>query len=66
MPILLSLSMSKASQQNMMMSFNAAFGEDIHFGIIKVCGVVAPGSLHLNSTNIAKKAVALHEQRRGS
>ena len=60
MPILLSLSMSKASQQNMMMSLNAAFGEDIHFGVIKVCGVVAPENPRLNPINIAKNAVALY------
>ena len=64
--VLLSLSMSKASQQNMMMSLNEAFGTEIHFGVIKVHGVVAPENRELNPTNIAEKAVALFEQKKGS
>lgn len=63
---LLSLSMSKASQQNMVMSLNEAFGSDIHFGIIKVYGPVAPENPQLNPTNIAEKTVALYEQKKGS
>jgi len=65
-PYLLSLSMSKASQQNMMVSLEAAFGKDIHFGLIKVGGIVAPENKYLNPTNIAKQAVQLFEQEKGA
>lgn len=50
----------------MVMSLNEAFGEQIHFGVIKVCGEVAPENAQLNPTNIAEKAVALFEQKKGS
>jgi hypothetical protein len=63
---LLSLSMAKASQQNIMLSLNSAFGEDIHFGVIKVNGLVAPENKNLNPTYIAAKAVTLFEQQKGS
>lgn len=66
MAVLLSLSMSKASQQNMMMAVNEAFGKEIHFGLVKVCGEVSPECKNLNPTNIAEKAVALFEQEKGS
>ena len=66
MAILLSLSMSKGSQQNMIMSLDEAFGKDIHFGVVKVCGQVAPENAQLNPTNIAEKALALYEQEKGS
>lgn len=66
MSILLSLSMSKASQQNMIIGLHEAFGKDIHFGVIKVCGQVSPEKAQLNPTNIAEKAVALYEQKKGS
>ena len=66
MSFLLSLSMSKASQQNMIMALDEAFGKDVHFGVIKVCGQVAPENAQLNPTNIAEKAVALYEQKKGS
>ena len=58
--------MSKAGQQNMVMSLNEAFGKDIHIGLIKVCGPVAPENPQLNPTNIAEKALALYEQEKGS
>ena len=66
MSILLSLSMSKASQQNMIMGLHEAFGKEIHFGVVKVCGQVAPEKAQLNPTNIAEKAIALYEQPKGS
>lgn len=64
--MLLSLSITKASQQNMMVAFNEAFGKDIHFGVIKVCGPVSPEEKVRNPTNIAAKAVELYEQKKGS
>ena len=66
MSVFLSLSMSKASQQNMMISLNEAFGNDIHFGVIKACGQVSQENAQLNPTNIADRAVALYEQKKGS
>ena len=50
----------------MVMSLNEAFGADIHFGVIKACGPVSPDFPNLNPTNIADKAVALYEQKKGS
>jgi len=62
MPFLVSLSMSKGSQQNFVLNLHEAFGKDIHFGLVKVCGVVAPENAQLNPINIANKAVTLYEQ----
>ena len=61
-PVLLSLSMSKAGQQNMLMSLQQVYGKEIHFGLIKVMGQVAPENAQLNPTNIAQKALELYEQ----
>lgn len=54
--------MSKASQQNLVLNLHEAFGKDIHFGLVKACGLVGPENPQLNPTNIANKAVALYEQ----
>lgn len=62
MAVLQSLSSSKAYQQNMMMAFEEAFGKETHYGVIKVCGQVAPENKYLNPTYIAGKAVELYEQ----
>ena len=64
LPVLLSLSAVKASQQNMVMSFHEAFGKDIHFGLIKVMGVVKPDAKGTNPTKIAQKTLELHRQGR--
>ena len=66
LPFVVSLSMSKASQQNFVLNLHEAFGKDIHFGLVKVCGVVAPENAQLNPINIANKAVALYEQDKGA
>ena len=58
--------MSKASQQNMVLSLDQAFGKDIHFGVIKVSGIVAPENKYLNPTYIAEKALTLYEQERSA
>ncbi|KAI7377563.1 hypothetical protein KC336_g19528, partial [Hortaea werneckii] len=60
LPALLSLSAVKASQQNMIMSLHEAFGKDIHFGLIKVMGVVKPDAKGTNPTNIARKTLELY------
>jgi hypothetical protein len=65
-PVLVSLSMSKAGQQNLVLNLHEAFGKDIHFGLVKVCGSVGPENAQLNPTNIANRAVALYEQDRGA
>ncbi|KAF2166474.1 hypothetical protein M409DRAFT_23113 [Zasmidium cellare ATCC 36951] len=65
LPEVLSLGMSKASQQNLFISLNKAFGKEVHFGVVKACGIVNPTKKHLNPTNIAEKAVQLYEQRKG-
>ncbi|KAF2676717.1 short-chain dehydrogenase/reductase-like protein SDR [Lentithecium fluviatile CBS 122367] len=55
-PSLLSLSLVKASQRNMVQSFNRAFGgSGIHVGLISVEGVVAPENKELNPVNIGEK-----------
>lgn len=66
LPVLMSLSLAKAGQWNMMMSLDQAFGKDVHFGLVRVCGAVAPENQNLNPTNIAKKAVELWEQDRAA
>jgi len=65
-PFVISLSMSKASQQNFMMSLHQVYGNEIHFGLIKACGPVANENAHLNPANIAEKAIELYEQKKGS
>ncbi|KAL5421259.1 hypothetical protein PMIN04_005736 [Paraphaeosphaeria minitans] len=65
-PQLLSLSLAKAGQRNMMHAFNLAFGESgVHAGLINVGGVVAPESKNLNPKNIAKRAFAFFEAGEG-
>ncbi|KAF2638984.1 NAD(P)-binding protein [Massarina eburnea CBS 473.64] len=62
-PQLLSLSLTKASQRNMVQSFSRAFSESgIHSGLVSVEGVVAPGNKHLSPTNIAEKAWEFFEK----
>ena len=65
MPIVVSLSMSKAGQQTLVLTLHEAFGKDIHFGLVKACGLVGPEMPQLNPTNIANRAVALYEQEKG-
>jgi hypothetical protein len=65
LPFLVSLSMSKAGQQNLLLNLHEAFGQDIHFGLVKACGIVAPENPQLNPPNIANRAVALYEQKKG-
>lgn len=57
MPILLSLSMAKAAQQNLVTCLHEAFGEKIHFGVVKVCGLVSEEAVVLNPTEIARRGV---------
>lgn len=65
-PQLLSLSLVKASQRNMMQSFNRAFAESgVHIGSIHVEGVVAPENKVLNPKTIAKRIVAFWESGKG-
>ncbi|KAL1608140.1 hypothetical protein SLS60_003079 [Paraconiothyrium brasiliense] len=61
-PQLLSLSLVKASQRNMVHSFNLAYAESgVHAGLITVGGVVAPENKNLNPKNIAEKTYAFYE-----
>ncbi|KAL5376397.1 hypothetical protein DPSP01_010507 [Paraphaeosphaeria sporulosa] len=65
-PQLLSLGLAKASQRNMVHSFNLAFGESgVHAGLINVGGVVAPENKNLNPKNIAEKAFEFFEAGEG-
>lgn len=61
-PAFLSLSAVKASQQNITRSLRAAFGEDIHIGVIKVSGLVREGAKNLNPRSIAEGIVEFYEQ----
>ncbi|KAF2273868.1 NAD(P)-binding protein [Westerdykella ornata] len=55
-PQLLSLSLTKASQANMVKSFHVAFsGSGVHFGLIRVEGIVDPQNKVLNPRTIAEK-----------
>lgn len=62
LPALLSLSAVKSSQENMVKSFHDAFGEEIHFGLVKVMGVVKPDAKGTNPSKIAEKTVELFMQ----
>ncbi|KAF2446580.1 short-chain dehydrogenase/reductase-like protein SDR [Karstenula rhodostoma CBS 690.94] len=65
-PQLLSLSLVKASQRNMVHSFNLTFQESgVHVGLINAGGVVAPENKNLNPKNIAEKAYAFYESGEG-
>ncbi|KAF1964442.1 NAD(P)-binding protein [Bimuria novae-zelandiae CBS 107.79] len=65
-PELLSLSLVKAAQRNMVQSFNQAFAESgVHAGLISVEGVVAPENKNLNPKNIAEKTYAFYEAAEG-
>ena len=58
--------MSKAYQQNLIYNLNVAFGKDIHFGVVKACGIVSADAPNLNPNNIANHAVKLYEQSKGA
>ncbi|KAL1793661.1 hypothetical protein ACET3X_008643 [Alternaria dauci] len=65
-PQLLSLSLAKASQKNMIESFNRAFGgSGVHIGLVHVEGPVAPENKVLNPKTIAERAVAFWERGEG-
>lgn len=62
-PQLLSLSLVKASQRNMVRSFNRAFSDSgVHVGLISVEGEVKPENKVRNSTTIAEMTVAFWER----
>ncbi|KAG9195997.1 hypothetical protein G6011_01118 [Alternaria panax] len=61
-PQLLSLSLVKASQKNMVESFSRAFGDSgVHIGLVFVEGPVAPENKVLNPKTIAERTVAFWE-----
>jgi hypothetical protein len=62
-PQLLSLSIVKASQRNMVQSFRRAFDDSgVQIGLISVEGVVAPENKVLNPVTIAERTVAFWEK----
>jgi hypothetical protein len=62
-PQLLSLSIVKASQRNMVQSFKRAFDDSgVQIGLISVEGVVAPENKVLNPVTIAERTVAFWEK----
>jgi len=61
-PQLLSLSLVKAAQRNMVMSFSRAYSDSgVHFGLIAVQGVVSPEAKVLNPKTIAEKTWEFYE-----
>jgi hypothetical protein len=65
-PQLLSLSLIKASQRNMVWSFHRAFNDSgVHIGLVSVEGVVAPENANLNPINIAEKTWKFFESGEG-
>ncbi|KAI4923109.1 uncharacterized protein J4E92_007862 [Alternaria infectoria] len=65
-PQLLSLSLVKASQKNMVESFSRAFSDSgVHIGLIYVEGVVAPENKVLNPKTIAERTVKFWEDGEG-
>ena len=66
-PQLLSLSLVKASQKNMVESFSRAFSDSgVHIGLIYVEGVVAPENKVLNPKTIAERTVKFWEDGEGA
>ncbi|KAL6708127.1 hypothetical protein ACN47E_003311 [Coniothyrium glycines] len=66
-PQLLSLSLVKASQKNMVESFQREFSASgVHIGLIFVEGAVAPANSNLNPRNIAEKTVEFWERGTGA
>lgn len=62
MPELLSLSLVKAAQRNMVQSFNRAFDKSgVHAGLISVEGTVTAEMKYLNPKNIAQKTWEFYE-----
>ncbi|KAF2715050.1 short-chain dehydrogenase/reductase-like protein SDR [Pleomassaria siparia CBS 279.74] len=62
-PQLLSLSLVKAAQRNMVTSLSRAYGErGVHFGLITVQGIVSPEAKVVNPKNIAEKAWNFFEE----
>ncbi|MBO1764878.1 SDR family NAD(P)-dependent oxidoreductase, partial [Escherichia coli] len=67
LPALLSLSLVKASQKNMVESFQRAFGDSgVHIGLIYVEGTVTPENKVLNPETIAQRTVAFWESGKGA
>ncbi|KAF1947074.1 short-chain dehydrogenase/reductase-like protein SDR [Clathrospora elynae] len=65
-PQLLSLSLVKASQKNMVESLNRAFSDSgVHIGLIHIEGPVAPANKVLNPRTIAEKTAAFWEGEKG-
>lgn len=65
-PQLLSLSLVKAAQRNLVQSLNTAFEESgIHVGLVSVEGVVAPENEKLNPGNIAEVTYGFYEAGEG-
>ncbi|RAR14367.1 short-chain dehydrogenase/reductase-like protein SDR [Stemphylium lycopersici] len=65
-PQLLSLSLVKASQKNMVESFHRAFSDSgVHSGLVHVGGAVAPKNKILNPATIAERTVAFWESGEG-
>lgn len=62
LPFLFSLSAVKASQQNMVHCLRAAFGMEVHIGLVKVGGQVSPGDEKFNPPRIAEEVVGFYEQ----
>ncbi|KAI5363092.1 putative short-chain dehydrogenase/reductase SDR, NAD(P)-binding domain superfamily [Septoria linicola] len=62
LPFLLSLSATKASQQNVVHALKIAFGERIHIGCVKIAGSVSVQEKNLNPNNIAKEIVQFYER----
>ena len=61
-PDFLSLSLTKASQRNIVQNLAGAFkGKGVHIGLVSVEGVVEPSKKNLNPKNIAEKAYEFWE-----
>jgi hypothetical protein len=65
-PQLLSLSLVKAAQRNMVTSFSRAYADSgVHFGLIAVQGIVSPEAKVVNPKNIAEKTWEFFESGKG-
>jgi hypothetical protein len=65
-PQFISLSLTKASQRNLVQSYSLAFPDSgVHIGLVSVEGAVAPENKNLNPVNIAQKTWEFFESGKG-
>ncbi|EME41083.1 hypothetical protein DOTSEDRAFT_27664 [Dothistroma septosporum NZE10] len=62
LPFVLSSSAVKASQQNVLQSLRAAFGQEIHIGLVKVGDMMSLEEKNLNPARIAEETIGFYDR----